>query len=352
MKRTLLLLTALLLSLVLATACAVPGKQNQGPHKYEAEFIGLFDTLTRVMGYAENEEDFKSVVQALKDDLEVYHQLYDIYASYPGLVNIRTINERAGQGPVTVDPKIIDLLLYSQDAYRLTEGRVNIALGAVTKIWHRYRTEGMNDPEAARLPKMDLLEEAALHTRMEDLVINEAGGTVELKDPGMRLDVGAIAKGYAVEQAARAAEERGVRHLLISVGGNVRAIGARNDQGEPWRVGIENPDHAIDDYLAIVRADAVSVVTSGVYERFYVVDGRSYHHIIDPDTLFPENRYLSVSIVTPDSGLADVLSTALFNLELETGKKLIQSLEETEALWCMPDGSLVQSGGFAALTGD
>ncbi|NLB27719.1 MAG: FAD:protein FMN transferase [Clostridiaceae bacterium] len=350
MKRNILLAAALLLSLILVTACLPGGKQNQGPRKFEAEFIGLFDTLTRVMGYAENEEDFKAVVQGLKDDLEVYHRLYDIYDSYPDLVNIKTVNSMAGQGPVAVDRKIIDLLLYSKDAYQLTEGRVNIALGAVTKIWHRYRSEGVDDPASARLPKMELLEEAALHTRMDNLLIDPVKGTVELKDPKMSLDVGAIAKGYAVEQAARAAEERGVKHLLISVGGNVRAIGARNDQGEPWRVGIENPDYAADDYLAIVKADAVSVVTSGVYERFYMVGGKSYHHIIDPDTLFPENRYLSVSIVTPDSGLADVLSTALFNLDLEEGKKLIGSIEGTEALWCMPDGSLVESDGFADLT--
>ncbi|NLA96485.1 MAG: FAD:protein FMN transferase [Clostridiaceae bacterium] len=350
MKRKILLLSTLLLALLLATACAVTGKLDEGPRKFEAEFIGLFDTLTRVMGYAESEEEFAAVVQELKDDLEVYHQLYDIYTAYPDLVNIKTINEQAGQGPVVVDQKIIDLLLFSKDAYRLTQGRVNIALGAVTKIWHRYRSEGVDDPEAARLPKMALLEEAALHTGMDDLLIDPVKGTVELKDPQMSLDVGAIAKGYAVEQAARAAEERGVKHLLISVGGNVRAIGARNDQGEPWRVGIENPDYTTDDYLAIVKADAISVVTSGVYERFYVVEGQSYHHIIDPDTLFPENRYLSVSIVTPDSGLADALSTALFNLDLEDGKKLIKSMEETEALWCMPDGSLVESDGFAALT--
>ncbi len=348
---------ALLLSLVLLFSCLAAclrhgGSGNPGSQKYEAEFIGLFDTLTRVMGYAETEEEFRATVQALKDDLEVYHRLYDIYKDYPGLVNIRSLNRQAGQGPVEVDPKIIDLLLFAREAYDLTDGRVNVALGALTAIWHRYRENGISHPETARLPDRKLLEEAAGHTAIEDLIIDPASHTVELKDPQMRLDVGAIAKGYAVEQAARAAEARGVKHLLISVGGNVRAIGARNDEGESWRVGIENPDHTAEDYLAIVRAADQSVVTSGVYERFYLVDGRSYHHIIDPDSLFPENRYLSVSIITPDSGLADVLSTALFNLDLEEGKRLIGGLEQTEALWCLPDGSLVESEGFASLKAD
>ena len=163
----------------------------------------------------------------------------------------------------------------------------------------------------------------------------------------MLLDVGAIAKGYATEQVTLAAISRGADHLLLSVGGNVRAIGYRNDLNEPWRVGIENPDDTVEDYLSILKIKDMSVVTSGTYERYYEVDGRRYHHIIDPVTLYPEDRYLSVSIVTHDSGLADILSTALYNMSLEDGLELIESIDQTDALWCMPDGSLQKSSGFA-----
>jgi len=220
-------------------------------------------------------------------------------------------------------------------------------MGLVLKIWHDYREEGINDPSAARVPSLQILQEASQHTDFTDLVIDEANQTVELRDPDMRLDVGAVAKGYATEQVTQAAIKRGADHLLLSVGGNVRAIGFRNDNAEPWRVGIENPDDQIEDYLTIVKVSDLSVVTSGVYERYYEVNGKSYHHIIDPDTLFPENRYLSVSIITHDSGLADILSTALFNMSLDEGKRLIESLGQTEALWCMPDGTLQESSGFA-----
>ncbi|NLA81647.1 MAG: FAD:protein FMN transferase, partial [Clostridiaceae bacterium] len=129
-----------------------------------------------------------------------------------------------------------------------------------------------------------------------------------------------------------------------------RAIGSRGD-GSPWRVGIDNPDPGNEDYLAVLSLDGFSLVTSGVSERYFEVQGKRYHHIIDPDSLFPEDRYLSVSIVCPDSGLADLLSTALFNLDLEAGQALIESMEGTEALWCLPDGSLVRSSGFAAFEG-
>lgn len=343
-----ILISFLLIAALLLSACSsITLPSETGLKKYEAEFLGLFDTLTSIVGYAENQESFEAEVQKIKADLEVYHQLYDIYNSYPGITNLKDINDRAGQGPVQVDVKIIELLKYCRQAYELTGGQVNVAMGSVLKIWHDYREEGVNDPDAARVPALQILQEASKHTGFSDMIIDEVNQTIELKDPDMLLDVGAVAKGYATEQVTQAAIKRGADHMLLSVGGNVRAIGFRNENAEPWRVGIENPDDEIEEYLTIVKVSDLSVVTSGVYERYYEVDGQSYHHIIDPVTLFPENRYLSVSIVTHDSGLADVLSTALFNMSLEEGRQLIESLGQTEALWCMPDGSLQESSGFA-----
>jgi FAD:protein FMN transferase len=349
MRLKTILLSAILALVLVLPACSVgAASQNSDLNKYEAEFIGLFDTLTRIIGYAPSKEMFEAEVTQIKADLEVYHQLYDIYHTYPGLVNIKDINDHAGQGPMQVDPKIIALLKYSREAYALTGGKVNIALGSVLKIWHDYREAGISDPASAALPPLADLQAANRHTRIEDLLIDEANSTVTLNDPDMLLDVGAVAKGYATEQVALAAMNRGADHLLLSVGGNVRAIGYRNNSNENWRVGIEKPDDTADGYLAIVSGHDLSVVTSGVYERYYIVDNKRYHHIIDPDTLFPENRYQSVSIITHDSGLADVLSTALFNMSVEDGSRLIASIGQTEALWCLPDGTLQESPGFAA----
>lgn len=350
MKRLLALL-ALFLALTLALPACGPKPDAPGElQRFHAEFIGLFDTLTQVIGYAESKALFESQVQALKDDLEYYHQIYDIYKSYPGLTNLRDVNLAAGQGPVKVDQAIIDLLLFARAKSAQSGNRVNIALGAVLSLWHDAREQGRMNPAEARLPDMTALEAASRHVDMEDLLIDPEEKTVQILDPSLRLDVGAVAKGYAVEQAALAAQARGVDHLLISVGGNVRAIGKRGD-GSPWRVGIDNPDPDKEDYLAVLSLDGLSLVTSGVSERYFEVQGKRYHHIIDPDSLFPEDRYLSVSIVCPDSGLADLLSTALFNLDLDAGKALIESLEATEALWCLPDGSLVRSSGFASFEG-
>ena len=331
--------------LVLAGSACAPAESV----KHEAEFIGLFDTLTQVVGYAANRADFEKQIRCIKDDLEMYHQLFDIYNSYPGVTNLKDVNDRAGQGPVPVDRKIIDLLLFSLEMCEKTHGRVNVAMGSVLKIWHNHRTVGLADPAAAQVPDPAVLKEADRHTNIANLIVDPWNNTVELCDPEMSLDVGAIAKGYAVEQTAQAAEARGSKHLLISVGGNVRAIRYRNQKPEPWRAGVENPVGPGADFLAVLNIHDLSVATSGSYERYYEVDGRRYHHIIDVDTLFPENNYLSVTVVTPDAGLADVLSTALFCLPYEAGLRLLESFEQTEALWCLPDGSLLESPGFKTL---
>jgi thiamine biosynthesis lipoprotein len=139
----------------------------------------------------------------------------------------------------------------------------------------------------------------------------------------MRLDVGAIAKGYAAEQVAAIAEQNGFTNGLISVGGNVRAIGIRGD-GELWKVGVQNPYDPDGEDITNVNLTDVSLVTSGVYERFYTVDGKRYHHIIDPETLYPAAYFLSVSILCP-IGLADALFHSRVQSPYEQGLALMRA---------------------------
>ena len=189
------------------------------------------------------------------------------------------------------------------------------------------------------------LRAAAEHCDMDDVLIDPMAGTVELLDPDMSLDVGAIAKGYVVELVAQHMQAEGVEHAVLSVGGNVRAIGFRDAQSAPWRIGVRNPV-AGEPEVAVVHLSDASLVTSGVYERFYTVDGTAYHHIIDPATLFPSNHYLSLSVVCSDSGLADILSTALFNLDLEAGQELLENFPDTDVIWILSDRSIVKTDGL------
>lgn len=331
---------AVVLCALLCGCAAAPAGEEGGQKRYEASFLTLFDTVTTMVGYADSQETFTAQAQQIHDELLEYHQLYDIYNDYDGMNNLKTVNDNAGIAPVEVDARILDMLEFSRELYEETGGRVNVAMGGVLSLWHDAREAGIEDPANAYLPDQDALEEAARHADWSNVVIDEEAGTVYLADPDMSLDVGAIAKGYAVERVCETAPAG----MLISVGGNVRATGPKPD-GSPWVVGIENPDGG--DFLHTLYVEDSSVVTSGDYQRYYLVDGQRYHHIIDPDTLYPATRWRSVSILCADSGLADGLSTALFTLSQEDGQKLLDAFD-AEALWMTQDGELLYSPGFQA----
>ena len=317
------------------------------PEKFNAYSFDYFDTVTTVSGYAENREAFDAVANDVLAQLHEYHRLFTIYHRFEGLENLCTVNELVdGQHrTVTVDERILDMLLYAKQMYALTDGRVNIAMGSVLSIWHEYRTVGMQDPASAALPPMERLQAAAQHTDIDKLVIDEQNCTVTITDPQMTLDVGAIAKGYAVEMVARSLEEKGIYGYVLNVGGNVRTVGAKAD-GTPWTVGLENPMDEGEDYLYYLGLAGQTLVTSGSYQRYYLVDGKSYHHIIHPETLMPAEGFVSVSVLTGHSGMADALSTALFCMSLEEGKALVETLPDTEVLWVLPDGAQHVTDGW------
>ncbi len=329
---------SLLLALVLS-GCS--GTSNQGNQQYSATFLTLFDTVTTVTGLAESQEAFTEKAQAVHDELLVYHQLFDIYNDYEGINNLKTINDNAGIAPVTVDRAIIDLLLDCKEYDTLTGGKVNVAMGSVLQLWHGARNDSLDDPANAYLPDTAAREEAAQHTDLDAVVIDEESSTVYISDPNVRLDVGAVAKGWAAQRVAEAAPE----HLLISVGGNVCASGAKDASGTPWIVGVQNPDG--ENYLHTVYLPSGSMVTSGDYQRYFLVEGIRYHHIIDPETLYPSEYWRSVTILCADSGLADALSTALFLLPQAEGQALLDDCG-AEAMWVAASGEKFYSPGFEA----
>ncbi len=332
-------LLPLLLALLLLTGCVSP---KPALRNYEASFLNLFNTVTVMTGYAESEEGFRAMAAQIHGDLLRYHQLYDIYHEYNGVNNLKTINDSAGGEAVAVEQPIIDLLLFCREMYETSGGQVNAAMGSVLTLWHEARTNGIDDPDSAALPDEAALTEAAAHIDFGSIIIDEERSTVRIADPAVRLDVGAIAKGYAVEQVCKNAPAG----LLVSVGGNVCPTGPKPD-GSPWTVSIRKPEVGDSSYLRTVLVSDMSVVSSGDYERYYTVDGERYHHIIDPATLYPARQWKMVTILCPDSGLADALSTALFCADRETGQALLDRYE-AEALWVTQEGEVLYSPGFAA----
>ena len=330
MKRLLWLVGALLV----LSGCGT------GMQRYEATYWDVFDTVTTVTGYAAGQAEFDAAAREIHDALLEYHRLYNIYESYDGLRNLKTVNDQAWIGPVPVDERILSLLQFAQTAWTETGSRVNAAMGSVLALWHDAREQALEDPDRAALPDRSALEAAALHTDLSALELDLEAGTAFLTDPDTALDVGALAKGYAVEQVAAAAPD----HFLISVGGNVCTTGPKPD-GTPWTVAVENPDGG--DFLKLLYAEDRSVVTSGDYQRYFELDGVRYHHIIDPDTLEPAAYWRSVTVVAESSAAADCLSTALFTLPQAEGQQLLDQWG-AEALWIGMDGAQVMSPGFSA----
>ena len=327
--------------------------KNEEFKKFSEYYFDFFDTATTITGYEKTKEDFDKVCSDIKAQLYEYHKLYDIYKRYDGINNLYVVNSlHNGEHKETVvDQKIIELLEFSKEVHEKTSGKVNVAMGSVLSIWHDYRSEGENDPSRARLPEMSELQEASLHTSIDSIVIDKENKTVFISDPKSTLDVGAVAKGYVAEKIAEHLRNQGKIGYVINLGGNVCSVGGRHD-GSPWAVGIENPDTENEDkpYIAYLHISGESVVTSGVYQRYYYVGGKRYHHIIDPDTLMPAENFMSVSIICKNSAMGDAYSTALFSMNYEDGLALIEADPDAEALWVLNSGEVKFSSGFSRYT--
>ena len=335
-------LTAALLAA--AMLLALPGCSRA--ERQTRTWYTWFDTVTTLVGYGTPKE-FEDACAVVEDTLERYHRQCDIYHEYSGVVSAMTLNRAAGTEPLAVEPELMAVLAFGKEMFDRTGGACHIAMGSVLSLWHDRREAALNGGEA-RLPDDGALRAAADHCDIRDLALDEAAGTALLLDPDMSVDLGAVAKGYAAEAAAKALADRGFTGYALSVGGNVRVLGAKPDGGD-WTAGIQDPDSQSENaYILRVRLRDRALVTSGSYQRYYEVDGVRYHHIISPETLYPKNDFLSVTVLCPDSGTADALSTALFNMDLEVGMDYVNQMPDAEVCWVLADGEIVYSPGFEA----
>lgn len=339
-------LLALLLCILFA--CSVLGGCAQvEPQKYSTSFFDVFDTVITIIGYADSQETFDRVVGEAQQQFVRYHQVFDGYNAYDGVHNLYYVNQNAASGPVPAEPELMTLLAWIRDLQPSLEGRVNVAMGAVLRLWHDAREVGVALPDEAAL------REAAGHVDMSQVILDEQAGTVYFADPELSLDLGAVAKGYTAERVAQWMLGSDMPSFIISAGGNVRCGQKPLDGRARWGVGIQDPGPidgmAGTGYMDVLYLTNLSVVTSGDYQRYYTVDGVRYHHLIDPDILYPGQYMRAVTIVAQDSGLADALSTAVFLMPYEQGRAFVESLDGVEAYWVLLDGSVQCTDGLRAM---
>ena len=344
--KRLAVLTLLLTVLLSAVSCGRGGEPRTNTY-YE-----YFDTVSYISSYrgsVESEGEFADTCARIEEIMKKYHRLMDIYHEYDGMNNLATVNKNAGIAPVTVSEELIELLLYAKEIYVLTGGEVNVAMGSVLSLWHECREEAEADKGAAQIPHEAALRAAAEHTSIDSIVIDRSASTVYISDKDTSIDLGAIGKGYTAERAAEYLKDEGIDSYVLNFGGNIRAVGTKPD-GEAWVTGITNPDAlSAQAYAARISLSDSSCVTSGSYQRYFTVDGKDYHHIIDKDTLYPSEYFVSVSVITPDSALADALSTALFSMSYEDGLALCESIGEVGVIWICPDGEILMSEAINAI---
>lgn len=344
-KRTISLILVAVLAVGVFSGCSGQTKYE----KYTGSIWDSFDTIISIVSYQKSQADFDAFMETAQSEYDRLNKLYDIYNNYPDLNNAKTINDNAGIAPVKVDEDLFNLIEFSIDWYYKTNGKVNIAMGSVLRIWHDVRSNA--EFSTPVLPEMSKLEKANQHTSIENIVLDRENMTVYISDPQASIDLGAVAKGYATELIADKLSET-YDSFAISAGGNVKVVGTPKDGRTRWGIGIQNP--AVDANYNMVGgnidlafvANGASIVCSGGYQRFFVLDGERYHHLIDPETLYPKNTYLGVTILCDDSGVADVLSTAIFMLDEQEALDFIDTIAEAECITVLSDGTTQKTSGF------
>lgn len=311
------LASGVLLPALTATGCsdATGREAHQNGEPYTGSTFA-FDTFCEFTVYEDEE-----AVAELGRLCARYDSLFDLYDESSDVARINA----AGGAPVEVDPDTAELIQAGIDWSSRSNGRFDITIGAVSTLWGF--TEGIrptDDAIAATLP----------HVNWENVRVN--GTEVTLEDPETKLDLGGIAKGFIADKLVEALRARGTQSALLSLGGNIFALGSKPD-GSAWNVGVRDPNEPGGTSTAVVTTVAVrdcSVVTSGLYERTFELDGKRYWHILDPRTGYPvETDVASVTVISPTSTAGDALSTTLFVAGTQEGLELVSAHDDTAALF-------------------
>ena len=247
------------------------------------------------------------------------------------------MNRNAGVAPVPVSQDTINVLREAAQASALTRGKFDITFGALSDIW-RFDHDQDNV-----VPDRQLIEARLTRIDYRAVQVDGTAHTAFITRPNMRVHLGGIGKGYAIDRAIALLRDRGFTDFLIQSGGDLYAAGTNG--GQPWKLGIADPRGAHEPFATLQISDG-TLSTSGDYERFFMKDGRRYHHLIDPDFGEPASGCRSVTIVTNRAVMADVLSTGVFILGPEEGMALVEKLPNVEAVIVTSDNEVLISSGL------
>jgi thiamine biosynthesis lipoprotein len=329
------------IEVALGTICRVVLYEGGNKQTYSRIFARIREidrTMTMFPGEFEGLISGAGIVDPDSESAAMFQSATEALVS--GVV---AINRKAGLEPVHIRADLIGLLETALYYAELSDGSFDPTIGPLVRLW------GIGT-DYERVPGEEEIAEALKLVNWRDLIIDRESGTAFLRREGMAIDLGAIAKGYAGDEALRIAQEDKVKRAVIDLGGNIITLGEREQKGKivrPWRIGIQNPLLGRGSYIGVVPVTDMSVVTSGVYERHFESGGKRYHHILCTTNGYPvENGLLSATIVTRSSTAADALSTVVFTLGFEGGKAVIDSIPGAEAIFVFNDRSVKITAGL------
>jgi thiamine biosynthesis lipoprotein len=328
-----------ILSIVLILTLALPlwgctknnSDNNNNLKVSKNEF--MLDTMITITLYGTEDDS------AIDEIFKVISELEKKLSIHEEDSELDFIRNNAGIGPVKVSEDILEVFEKSIEYSTLSGGLFDITSAPLISLWAIGTDE-------QHIPSADEIKSALELIDYGKIVINHENSTIFIKDRDMYANLGAIAKGYIADQAAKKAIELEVDSAILNLGGNVLLIGSKPD-GNAFKVGIQDPDVTRGGYMGIIEGSNLSIVTSGDYERYFIEDGVKYHHILNPHTGYPaENNIKSVSIITNNSFDGDALSTSVLLMGLEKGLEFIEKTKNTEAIFITKDNEIILSKGI------
>ncbi|MCB5953614.1 FAD:protein FMN transferase [Enterococcus sp. CWB-B31] len=318
---------ALVFLLVIVTGCGTGKKEeakvNKEPYSQKELLLGTYVEL-RIY------DDGKEAV--LDEAFDRIKELGDKITVNEEGSEIDEVNKNAGVKPVKVSDDVYSLLKRAYEYSEDSQGGFDMAIGPITELWHI----GFDD---ARKPSQDEIDEALKFVDYHKVILDDEEKTVYLEEKGMALDLGAIAKGYITDEVVKVMEDNDVTTAIVDLGGNVYVLGhSPRGEDEDWTVGIQDPNKARNTVIGTVKERNMTLVTSGIYERYLKVNGETYHHLFDSETGYPfDNDIAGVTIITKKSIDGDGLSTAVFSMGVKKGLEYVESLEDVDAVFVTKD---------------
>ncbi len=271
------------------------------------------DTLVTITVVADSEKKANDAIEKAFGEIGKLDALLNFFSDKS---EISAINRNAGNGPVKVSPETVEVIEKSVSTSERTGGAFDATIGSESSLWNFFTRQKPDD---------GTIREKLPLVNYKGIRIDKEKSTVELRKKGMLLDLGAIAKGYAADKAVDELKKSGIKSGLVAVAGDIRAFGLRPD-GRPWRIGIQNPRQTgkDDQIVATVELRDMAISTSGDYERYFILDGKRYHHILDPKTGYPAAGCRSVTVMAKDGVSTDSFSTGIFVLGPEKGMEVLR----------------------------